>query len=82
MLQTHVKTNWSYKAVFSIYGQTLFTQLFKIRKRAKNRYNQAPHLTQDTDGKVTTSQFGITNESEEVSPFPVGDHKALIIRRA
>ena len=32
--------------------------LIKVRKRAKirNRYNQAPHLTQNTNGKVTTSQ--------------------------
>ena len=39
----------------------------KVRKRAKirNRYNQAPHLTQDTNGKVTTSQLDITNESQE-----------------
>ena len=46
-----------------------------------NRYNQAPHLTQDTNGKVTTSQLDITNESQEVSPFTAGDHKALINRR-
>ena len=26
-------------------------------------------------GKVTTSQLDITNESQEVSPFPTGDHK-------
>ena len=26
-----------------------------------------PHLTQDTNGKVTTSQLDITNESQEVS---------------
>ena len=52
----------------------------KVRKRAKirNRYNQSPHLTQDTSGKVTTSQLDITNESQEVSPFPAGDHKASI----
>ena len=56
----------------------------KVRKRAKirKRYNQAPHLTQDTNGKVTTSQLDITNESQEVSPFPAGDHKVLINRRA
>ena len=44
----------------------------KVRKRAKirNRYNQAPHLTQDPNGKVTMSQLDITNESQEVSPFP------------
>ena len=30
----------------------------KVRKRAKikNQYNHAPHLTQDTNGKVTASQ--------------------------
>ena len=48
----------------------------------RNRYNQTPHLTQDTNGKVTTSQLGITNENEEVSSFPAGDHKASINRRA
>ena len=38
----------------------------KVRKRAKisNRYDQAPHLTQDINGKVTTSQLDITNESQ------------------
>ena len=38
--------------------------LFKtVSKRAKirNRYNQAPQLTQDTNGNVTTSQLDITN---------------------
>ena len=56
----------------------------EVRKRAKirNRYNQAPHLTQDTNGKVTTSQLDIINESQEVSPFPAGDHKASTNRRA
>ena len=56
----------------------------KVRKRAKIRiqYNQAPHLTQDTYGKVTTSQLDITNENQEVSPFPAGDHKASINRPA
>ena len=32
----------------------------------RNRYNQVPHLTQDTNGKVTHSQLDITNESQEV----------------
>ena len=44
----------------------------------RNRYNQAPHLTQDTNGKVTASQLDITNESLEVSPFLAGDHEGLI----
>ena len=35
----------------------------------RNRYNQVPHLTQDSNGKVTNSQLDITNES----PFPADD---------
>ena len=52
----------------------------KVSKDANigNRYNQVPHLTQDTNGKVTNSQLETTNESQEVSPFPAGDHKAHI----
>ena len=52
-----------------------------IGTKIRNRYNQAPHLTQDTSGKVTTSQLDITNESQEVSPFPAGDNKVSINRR-
>ena len=57
---------------------------FKVSKGTKigNRYNQVPHLTQDTNGKVTNSQLDTTNESQEVSPFPAGDHKAHRNRRA
>ena len=53
------------------------------RKSAKirNRYNQVPHLTQDTNGKVTNSQLDTTNESQEASSFPAGDHKAHINKR-
>ena len=60
----------------------------EVRKMAKirNGYNQAPHLTQDTwdvkDRKVPNSQLDTTNESQEVSPFPAGDHKAQINRHA
>ena len=35
-----------------------------------------------TNEKVTNSQLETTNESKEVSPFPAGDHKAHINRRA
>ena len=75
----------SYKICpISIFLPVCYPELPKVRKRAKirNRYNQAPHLTQDTDGKVTTSQWDITNESEEVSPFSADDHKASINRCA
>ena len=56
----------------------------KVSKGAKirNRYNQVPHLTQDTNWKVTNSQLYTTNESQEISPFPAGDHKAQMNRRA
>ena len=55
--------------------------IIKVSKGAKirNRYNQVPHLTQDTNGKVTNSQLDTTNESQEVSPFPAGDHKTPTI---
>ena len=53
---------------------------FRVSKGAKirNRYNKVPHLTQDTKGKVINLQLDTTNESQEVSPFPAGDHKAHI----
>ena len=54
----------------------------KVSKGAKirKRYNQVPHLTQDTNGGVTNLQLDTTNESQEVSPFPAGDHKDYINR--
>ena len=60
------------------------TLIIKVNKDAKirSRYNQVPHPTQDTNGKVTNSQLDTTNESQEVSPFPAGDHKAQMNRRA
>ena len=58
--------------------------MMKVRKREKirNRYNQVPHLIQDTNGKVTNSQLETTNESQKLSPFPAVGHKAHINRRA
>ena len=52
----------------------------KVIKRAtiRNQYNQVSHLTQNTNRTVTISQVDITNESQKVSPFPAGDHKATI----
>ena len=57
--------------------------LEKVRKVAKsrNRYKQIPHLTQDIPhGKVTKTQLNITNKSQKVSPYPAGDHKAVMNR--
>ena len=48
----------------------------KVCKVAKirNRCNQVPHLTQDTNGKVTNSQLDTINECQEVSSFPADDN--------
>ena len=56
----------------------------KVSKGAKirNQYNQVPHPTQDTNGKVINLQLDTTNEMQKVSPFLTGDLKAHINRRA
>ena len=53
----------------------------KVKKRAKirNRYIQAPHLTQDTNGKVTTSQLDITNKSQEITPSLCVENKHNVL---
>ena len=54
--------------------------VLKVSKGAKirNRYNQVPHLTQDTNGKLTNSQLDTKTKSQEVNSFPAGGHKAQI----
>ena len=49
----------------------LYVDSYKVSKGAKirNRYNQVPHLTQDTNGKVINSQLDTANESQEVIPW-------------
>ena len=53
----------------------------KVSKKAKirNRYNQVPHLTQDTTWKsdINTIKHH-KQESQEASPFPAGDHRAVM----
>ena len=60
--------------------QTFCLSSLKVSQGAtiRNRYNQVPNLTQDTNGKVTNSQLDTTNESQEVSPFLADDHKTHI----
>ena len=62
---------------------SLFQIVLKEREvaRIRNRYNQVPHLNQDTIWDSDKTQLNITNKSQEVSPFPVGDHKAAMNRR-
>ena len=64
--------------------ESAWNPIKKVSKGAKirNRYNQVPHLTQDTNGKVTNSRLDTTNESHEASLFTAGDHKAQLNRRA
>ena len=57
--------------------------MVRVRKKAniRNRYNQVPQLTQNTkleNDKNTRKHH--TQESEEVSSFPAGDHKAAMNR--
>ena len=70
------------KSIFLMQNIEVMSATTKISKGAKirNRYNQVPHLTQDTNGKETNSQLNTTNESQEVSPITAGDHKAHINR--
>ena len=73
------------------YSLTSTTRLFnpntklivKVRKTAKikKRYNQVPHLTQDTTWENNKNTINITNKSREVSPFPACVHKAATNRR-
>ena len=55
----------------------------KVRKiaRIRNRYGQVPHLSQDNKLESNKITIDITNKSQDVSPFPSGDHKAAMNRR-
>ena len=57
--------------------------IVKVRKtgRIRNRYNQVPHLSQDTKWESNEITINITNKGQEVSPFPSGDHKTAMNRR-
>ena len=61
----------------------LLSSFIRVRKEAKirKRYNQVPHLTQDTTWESNKNTINITNKSLKVSPFPAGDHKAAMNRR-
>ena len=58
--------------------------LASMKKKAKigNKYNQVPHLTQGTIWEsYQKPRKHHTQESQEVSPFPAGDHKAARDRK-
>ena len=60
--------NWPYGALFN------YIHFWKVKW---NLYNHIPHLTQDTiwESDKNLRKFHI-QDSQEVSPFPAGDHKA------
>ena len=61
---------------------TLRSNTVSKEAKIRNRYNQVPHLTQNTtreSDKNTIKHH--TQESQEVSPFPAGDHKAEMSRQ-
>ena len=53
----------------------------KIDDKDQKRYTQVPHLIQDTIWESNKNTINFTNKSQEVSPFPAGDHKAAMSRR-
>ena len=65
------------KAISSLFFSKMIAKLERIPRstpqnnvskgaKIRNRYNQVPHLSQDTNGIVTNSQLDTTNESQEV----------------
>ena len=57
--------------------------LLKVTRRQRSgidtiKYHTWPRIPH---GKVTKTQLNIINKSQEVSPFPAGDHKAAMNRR-
>ena len=55
---------------------------YKSKKEGKDQESIQSSTTPEAGYQVTTSQVDITNESQEVSPFPAGGHKASTTRRA
>ena len=45
------------------------------------RYNQVPHLTQNTTWERHKNAINNTNKSQEASSFPADDHNAVMNRR-
>ena len=57
--------------------------MVKVRKVAKvrNRYNQVPHLTQDTTWESDKNTIKYHKQEPRGQPFPAGDHKAAMNNR-
>ena len=46
-----------------------------------NQYNQVQHLSQNTKWESNIIAINKTNKSQEVSHFPLGDHKEAMNKR-
>ena len=57
--------------------------LYKVRTDSKDQESiqSSAHLSQDTKWESNQITINITNKSQEVSPFPSGDHKAAMNSR-
>ena len=67
-----------------IFASCASNTIMKLEKKAKirNRYDQVPHLAQDTileSDKIIRIHH--TQDIQEISPFPAGDHKAAMNRQ-
>ena len=71
------------RCLLSEQAQKCKVATYKIKKDGKDleTLNQVLHLTQDTTWESNKDTINITNKSQEVSPFPAGDHKAAMNRR-
>ena len=66
-------------------GLVVSTSSYKTRgpgSKKKGKDQESLQSSTTRDPEVTTSQLDITNESQEVSPFKAGDHKASLNRHA
>ena len=61
-------------------GLNAFSKLRKVAK-IRHRYNQVPHLTQDTTLESDKTTIKHHKQGQEVRLFPAGDHKAAMNRR-
>ena len=60
---------------YSTFRKITVGEFVKVRKTGRI---EIPHLSEDTEWESNKITINITNKSQEVSPFPSGDHKAAM----
>ena len=71
---------WTERQISDIFLN--FQKKIRYKPTIPMKYNQIPHLTQDTNGKSDNLTIRHHKQSQEVSIFPACDHKASTNRRA